>query len=122
MVTPITHSQGGYRFGKTEELVLGLPPGNDARDVPVTRAIEYTASAEGKRIWSLVERLDVSVPDCESYRLGALARLSIRADDLHVIAEKGGHLNSESYKAQQAQLYESALRLVENTAPRAADE
>src|SRR5262249_28859336 len=107
---------------KTEELLLGLPPNNlgdlfatDLRDlfqstyngitannVPVTKMAKYRPSAEGKRIWSLVSHLDTSAPDRDSSRLGALTRLSIRADELHRQAAKSRRLRTSSYKTQQA--------------------
>ena len=43
---------------------------------------------------------------------GALARLSIGADDLHRAAKSKRMLESPSYKAEQARLYENALKLV----------
>ena len=73
------------------------------------------SSPEGQRIWALVEKLDLSAPDRDSFRLGALARLSIQADDLHARAEKAGQLSSMSYQTQQRQLYENARRLAENS-------
>jgi YVTN family beta-propeller protein len=121
---------------KTEELLMGLPPNNlgdlfatDLRDlfqpqynkilasdVPVTRAASYTPSKEGNRIWSLAKRLDVSGPDRDSFRLGALARLSIGADDLHRAAESKRLLNTWAYKAVQAGMFRSALKLVSSDA------
>jgi hypothetical protein len=118
---------------KTEELLLGLPPNNfgdlfatdlrdlfqsnyngiTAADVPVTQVAAYRPSLEGKRIWSLVRVLDTSAPDRDSSRLGALARLSIRADDLHRAAAGSQRLQTASYKAQQARLYQAALRVTE---------
>jgi len=88
---------------KTEELLLGLPPNNlgdllatDLRDMfqpnyngitpdmlQFTRVSSYTASAEGQKIWELVENLDTSAPDRDSRRLGALTRISMLADSLH---------------------------------------
>ncbi len=116
---------------KTEELLMGLPPNNlgdlfatdlrdlfqptynniQAIDVPVTRIASYTPSKEGTRIWSLAKRLNPGV-DQDSFRLGALARLSIGADDLHRTAKIKRMLKSRHYKAEQARLYESALKLV----------
>ena len=121
---------------KTEELLLGLPPNNlgdlfatdlrdlfqpmynniKASDVPVTRVASYVPSKEGMRIWSLAKRLDVRGVDRDSFRLGALARLSIGADDLHRTAKSKGRLNSRSYRAQQARLFADALKLVNSKA------
>jgi YVTN family beta-propeller protein len=119
---------------KTEELVLGLPPNNlgdlfatDLRDLfqstynhvsplPVL-ADKYTASPEGKRIWALVNKLDTSAPDRDSARLGALARLSMQADELHSAASKEGRLNSHRYVEMQVRLYRTAQRLVAGPAP-----
>ena len=126
---------------KTEELLLGLPPNNlgdlfatdlrdlfqgtynniKASDVPVTRVANYAQSEEGSRIWSLADALDVSGIDRDSFRLGALARLSIGADDLHRAAKSKQMLESRSYKAQQAGLYESALKIVSSNARRHFD-
>jgi hypothetical protein len=118
---------------KTEELLLGLPPNNlgdlfatDLRDlfqpvyngitadkVPVTRsALNYKPSGEGRKIWALVRNLDLSGPDRDSARLGALIRLSIRADELHCEAALKHTLQSSSYKSAQARLYRVALKVV----------
>lgn len=123
---------------KTEELLLGLPPNNlgdlfatDLRDLfqgtyngiaplPVV-ASNYKPTEEGKRIWSLVAKLDTSAPDRDSHRLGVLLRLSAKADELHEAARQSHHLNSASYKAQQAWLYKMALKLVSGPAPRDSD-
>ncbi|MGC2321768.1 MAG: bifunctional YncE family protein/alkaline phosphatase family protein [Terriglobales bacterium] len=127
---------------KTEELLLGLPPNNlgdlfatdlrdmfqpqyngiTASDVPVTVTAQYRPSKEGKRIWALVAKLDTSGPDRDSFRLGALARLSMQADELHKQGAKKHHLGSASYKNQQASLYRDALRLVNSPAPRDLDD
>ncbi len=123
---------------KTEELLLGLPPNNlgdllatdlrdlfqpkynkiRASDVPVTRVASYRPSKEGMRIWSLVKRLDTSGPDRDNFRLGALTRLSMGADDLHRAAKSKRALYSRAYKAEQARLFEKALKLVGSTAGR----
>ena len=117
---------------KTEELLLGLPPNNlgdlfatDLRDMfqpeyngvtadmlPFTRRYSYKASADGLRIWDLVEKLDLSGPDSDSRRLGSLARLSMLADTLHAEAEREGRLRERNYLARQAELYELAASLV----------
>ena len=122
---------------KTEELLLGLPPMNlgdlfatDLRDlfqptynhitanmVPVTRTINYTTTAEGRRIFDLSSRLDIyDGPDDDSFRIGALARMSMYADDLHFTAAQTLQLNSPSYKDAQDDLYESVLELVNSSA------
>ncbi len=121
---------------KTEELLLGLPPNNlgdlfatdlrdlfqskynkiRASDVPVTRVASYKPSKEGSRIWSLAEHFDLSGVDRDSFRLGALTRLSIAADDLHRAAKSKRRLYSRSYKAKQAKLFEDALKLVSSKA------
>jgi YVTN family beta-propeller protein len=115
---------------KTEELLLGLPPNNlgdlfatDLRDlfqptyngirssdVPVTRT-DYKASPESQRIWELVKKLDTSGPDKDSRRLGALGRLSVRADELRAEAVQNRKLNSRAYRKAQAQLYKEALAI-----------
>ena len=127
---------------KTEELLLGLPPNNlgdlfatdlrdmfqpqynhiTATDVPVTVTAQYRPSKEGNRIWALVAKLDTSGPDRDSFRLGALARLSMRADELHKQGAKQHRLGSARYKTEQATLYREALRLVNSPAPRDLDD
>ena len=127
---------------KTEELLLGLPPNNlgdllatDLRDmfqanyngitsdrVQFKLSVDYVPSKEGKKIWSLVNRLDTSAPDRDSHRLGTLGRLSQAADDLHDEAAKNHKLNSKTYKKQQAQLYEYALKVVNAPKPRDSDD
>ena len=122
---------------KTEELLLGLPPNNlgdllatDLRDMFQTSynglsasklkfnfKINYVPSPEGVKIWSLVSQLDTSGPDRDSIRLGTLGRLSQAADNLHNKAAKQGSLNAKSYRKEQAELYEQALRLVNTAAP-----
>jgi hypothetical protein len=127
---------------KTEELLLGLPPNNlgdllatDLRDmfqptynnitagqVGVTQTAEYKPSAEGLKIWALVDKLDtVSGPDRDSMRLGELTRLSLAADDLHAAAEKSRKLKSRAYRKQQKQLLNKAVQLVNGPKPRDPD-
>jgi YVTN family beta-propeller protein len=127
---------------KTEELLLGLPPNNvgdmlatDLRDMfqshyngitldklNLKLKVDYVPSEEGTKIWSLVSKLDTSAPDRDSHRLGALARLSMAADDLHSGAVKGHQLKSASYKKQQAELYATALKLVNAPKPKDDDD
>jgi len=127
---------------KTEELLLGLPPNNlgdflatDLRDmfqpkyngittdkVKFKLTADYVPSKEGKRIWSLVSKLDTSAPDRDSHRLGALGRLSMAADDLHETAAKQKRLNSKEYKKQQAELYATALKVVNAPKPKDNDD
>jgi len=78
----------------------------------ITRRYAYQASAEGLRIWDLVQKLDLSGPDADSRRLGSLARLSMLADALHTEAEREGRLQDRGYLARQAELYEMAESLV----------
>jgi YVTN family beta-propeller protein len=126
---------------KTEELLLGLQPNNlgdllatDLRDMfqstynGITKinglnlSASYKASEEGKQIWALVKNLDTSAPDRDSRRLGVLIRLSQQADDLHNAAEKSNTLDSASYKKEQKELYESAMKLVNTGAPQDSDD
>lgn len=127
---------------KTEELLLGLPPNNlgdmlatDLRDMFQSHyngitpdkltfklKVDYVPSDEGKKIWSLVSKLDTSAPDRDSHRLGALARLSMAADDLHNAAAKQNHLKSATYKKQQSELYMTALKVVNAPKPRDNDD
>jgi YVTN family beta-propeller protein len=128
---------------KTEELLLGLPPNNlgdlmatDLRDFfqptfnGITSAdikwdfetgLKYRPSPEGKKIWSLVGKLDTSSPDRDSHRLGQLGRLSMAADDLHTQAAKDKKLNTTQYKKEQAKLYQAAVQLVASGAPKDND-
>ena len=128
---------------KTEELLMGLPPNNlgdlsatDLRDmfqstyngitavsVPVTRPAAATLQSfvEGQRIWKLVKNLDTSSPDNDTARLGALARLSIAADNLHKEAARKHTLATRSYKTKQYQLYKAAKTLVSGPALRDLD-
>ncbi len=129
---------------KTEELLLGLPPNNygdlfatDLRDMftdtyngiteadlapRFTRNAKYQGSPEGKHIWTLVAKLDTSAPDRDSARLGALARLSMTADDLHQAAVRKNHLHTAQYQATQARLYQAALHLVSGPAAHDTDD
>lgn len=127
---------------KTEELLLGLPPNNlgdlfatDLRDlfqpkyngitaatVGVTRTAQYVPSPEGRRVWALVNQLDLSAPDRDSFRLGALTRLSMYADQLHQAAAKSHRLQTASYKSRQATIFETALRVVKEGTPRDLDD
>jgi YVTN family beta-propeller protein len=129
---PATRHYSTASIVKTEELLLGLPPGNlgdlaatDLRDMfqagyngvtadmlTFTRRYAYVASAEGLRIWDLVQKLDLSGPDADSRRLGSLARLSMLADALHAEAEREGRLQDRGYLARQAELYDVAESLV----------
>lgn len=128
---------------KTEELLLGLPPNNlgdlmatDLRDFfqptynGITSAdiqwdfitgLNYQPSPEGKKIWSLVGKLDTSAPDRDSHRLGQLGRLSQAADDLHKQAAADKKLNTAQYKKGQTKLYQAAVQLVSTGAPKDND-
>ena len=122
---------------KTGELLMGLPANNfgdlfatDLRDMFQSTYNGITAdqinfnldptitpSQEGKKIWTLVSKLDTSAPDRDSRRLGVLTRLSLKADELHDQAAKAKQLESASYQKQQNELYEQALKLVSTAAP-----
>ena len=122
---------------KTEDLLMGLPAMNygdlfatDLRDIFQSTYNGITAdqinfnldptitpSNEGKRIWSLVSKLDTSAPDKDSQRLGVLVRLSIEADQLHDQAAKSNTLESAAYQKQQNALYAEAEKLVSTGAP-----
>lgn len=137
-----THHYVTASIVKTEELLLGLPPNNDGdlfatdlRDLfqPTYNGITagqlsfntqstYVATAEGRHIWKLAAKLDTSGPDRDSRRLGALARLSMKADDLHKAAVRKQHLKSAQYRATQARLYRLALGVVGAPAPRDSDD
>jgi YVTN family beta-propeller protein len=116
---------------KTEELLLGLPPNNlgdllatdmremfqptyngiEAKDLQLSFTVSYRTSPEGRRIWSLVARLDTSAPDRDSRRLGALARISMEADRLHRAGKRRGTLGTKGYRAAQEKLYATAVSL-----------
>src|ERR1039457_56495 len=122
---------------KTEDLLLGVPANNfgdlfatDLRDMlqPTYNGITadqinfnldptITPSQEGKKIWSLVNKLDTSAPDRDSRRLGVLIRLSIKADDLHDQAAKSKTLESAAYQKEQNELYEQAEQMVNTAGP-----
>ena len=128
---------------KTEELLLGVPPNNlgdlmatDLRDFfqptfnGITSAnikwdfetgLKYKPSPEGKKIWSLSNKLDTSAPDRDSHRLGQLGRLSQAADELHNRAANDRKLNTTTYKKEQAKLYREAVKLVNTGAPKDND-
>jgi hypothetical protein len=117
---------------KTEELLLGLPPNNlgdllatDLRDLfqPTYNGLtaadlgfntvpSYTPSPEGRKIWSLVKKLDTSAPDRDSRRLGVLARLSLQADRNRADAIRQGLLGHASYRKAQQALQRHAEKLV----------
>src|SRR5262249_27027399 len=117
---------------KTEELLLGLPPNNlgdllatdlhdlfqpnynhiEIRPEEFNRVAEYKGTPAGQEVWALVSRLDTAEPDQDSRRLGALARLSIRADLLYHEAENGQSLNSDQYLHAQRELMHQAEVLV----------
>jgi YVTN family beta-propeller protein len=122
---------------KTEDLLLGMPAMNygdlfatDLRDMFQATYNGITAdqinfnldstlvpSKEGKKIWSLVNKLDTSAPDRDSRRLGVLIRLSIKADELHDQATKSKTLGTAAYQKQQNELYQQAEKLVSTAAP-----
>jgi hypothetical protein len=122
---------------KTEDLLLGMPAMNfgdlfatDLRDMFQSTYNGITAnqinfnldptlapSKEGKKIWSLVSKLDTSAPDRDSRRLGVLIRLSIEADQLRDQATKSETLGTAPYQKQQNDLYEQAEKLVRTAAP-----
>lgn len=118
---------------KTEELLMGLPPNNfgdlaatDLRDMfqstyngikgsdfTPTLTATYVPTKEGKKIWSMVAKLDTqSGPDKDSARLGELARLSMAADSLRFEAEKRHKTWTPAYKREQAKLLKKATDLV----------
>lgn len=130
---PATRHYSTASIVKTEELLLGLPPNNlgdlfatdlrdmfqaqyngvKADDLSFTRRYSYKASAEGLRIWELVDELDLSGPDRDSRRLGSLARLSMYADQLREEAEREGRVEDPGYLARQEELYRTARALVD---------
>jgi DNA-binding beta-propeller fold protein YncE len=117
---------------KTEELLLGLPPNNlgdlvatdlydlfqpnynhvEVRSDEFNRVADYRATPAGQAIWALVTRLDTAEPDRDSRRLGALARLSMKADSLYRDAEINRSLDTGEYFNAQRELIEQAEALV----------
>jgi Phosphoesterase family len=117
---------------KTEELLLGLPPNNlgdlvatdlfdlfqpnynhvQIRSNEFNRVADYKATPAGQMVWALVTRLDTAAPDQDSSRLGALARLSMKADSLYHDAEINGTLETSEYLNAQRQLMDNAKALV----------
>jgi YVTN family beta-propeller protein len=122
---------------KTGELMLGVPANNfgdlfatDLRDMFQSTYNQITAdqvnfnldpsitpSAPAKKIWALVTQLDTASPDRDSRRLGALIRMTIKADELFHQAENSKTLETASYQKQQNALYEQAVKLVNAAAP-----
>ena len=83
--------------------------------VPVNRTIDYKTTAEGRRIFDLSSKLDIyDGPDDDSFRIGALDRMSMYADALHFSAAHNHQLNSISYIKAQEDLYKEALKLINN--------
>ena len=127
---------------KTEELLMGLPPNNygdlfatDLRDLfqptyngitpanlTFTRVAKYTPSPEGKKIWTMVAKLDTSAPDRDSRRLGELTRLSQKADELYTVAKKKNALTTPTYQAEQSKLFQAAEKLISTPAGRDSDD
>jgi YVTN family beta-propeller protein len=123
---------------KTEELLLGLPPNNigdlvatdlhdlfqpnynhiEIRPSEFNRVVGYEGTPAGQEVWALVSRLDTAEPDEDSRRLGALARLSMRADSLYHEAENDHSLNSDEYLRGQRELMHQAEALVSVLSPK----
>jgi hypothetical protein len=82
----------------------------------------YVPTIEGKRIWSFVSKLDTNAPDRDIRRLGAPARLSIRADGVHRKAAKQLTIGSASYGSTQSALYKASLKLVSTGPIRDSDD
>jgi hypothetical protein len=117
---------------KTEELLLGLPPNNlgdllatDLSDLfqpgynhltirsgQFNRVITYSSTPPGQKIWAFVHEIDTEEPDQDSSRLGALARLSMKADSLYREAETNNRLTSIEYLSAQRELVHQARALV----------
>ena len=72
----------------------------------------YVATAEGRKVWTLSEKLDSSSPDQDSYRLSLVTLLSMQADILYHQAVRKNHLHTAGYKAAQARVYQAAVRVV----------
>ena len=72
----------------------------------------YVATAEGRKVWKLSEKLDSSSPDQDSYRLSLVTLLSMQADTLHHVAVKKNGLHSAKYQAAQARIYQAAVHVV----------
>lgn len=113
---------------KTEEELLGLPPLSlgdllttdmsgffqataDTAPFSAIPVATQTASAPGQRIASLLTRTDQSGPDADVERSARIIDLARRADAL---AARRSSLQPKVYAAQQAALYEAALRVLDN--------
>lgn len=72
----------------------------------------YVATAPGRKVWTLSQKLDSSSPDQDSYRLSLVTLLSMQADTLYRQATKKHILNTAAYKSEQARVYQAALKVV----------
>ncbi len=72
----------------------------------------YVATAPGRKVWTLSQKLDSSSPDQDSYRLSLVTLLSMQADTLYRQAAKKHTLNSAAYKSEQARVYQAAVKVV----------
>ena len=90
------------------------PPGpaqQGAGQAPQLKAA-YVATAPGRKVWKLSEKLDSSSPDQDSQRLSLVTLLSMQADSLYHQAAKKNRLHTAGYKAAQARVYQAAVRVV----------
>ncbi len=72
----------------------------------------YVATAPGRKVWTLSQKLDSSSPDQDSYRLSMVTLLSMQADTLYHQAAKKHTLNTAAYKSEQARVYQAAIKVV----------
>ncbi len=72
----------------------------------------YVATAPGRKVWTLSQKLDSSSPDQDSYRLSMVTLLSMQADTLYHQAAKKHTLNTAAYKSEQARVYQAAVKVV----------
>ena len=72
----------------------------------------YVATTPGRKVWTLARKLDTSSPDQDSYRLSMVTLLSMQADTLYRSAAKKHTLNTAAYKAEQARVYQAAVKVV----------
>jgi hypothetical protein len=90
----------------------------EIRPSEFNRVVGYEGTPAGQEVWALVSRLDTAEPDEDSRRLGALARLSMRADSLYHEAENDHSLNSDEYLRGQRELMHQAEALVSVLSPK----
>lgn len=95
-------------------------------DIPVVSIIWNFTGLVPKEMDDRILNVTSAYEPCERCRgpraIGALARLSIRADELHREATRKHSLQSAFYKSKQSDLYHSALKMVATRPSRTEDD